>query len=249
MRLVRRRCSLLGSALAIGLACFESATVFAQATELSCDRPGSHKRFNQTLIDPTFSRPLNLFQQAGSGPPEQATAFYERAAAELDAAIASHPNHPQAALANFYVALAFERSGRTWSAMERYRRIIREYNTTRDAAGHELTGEDRTQRINILEMSTFRAAVMVQRDFDFDEAIRLYRLVVSDTRFAHAADHAEHVRDAIAAIAILERRPHHPTRAASPNDTNGPTRWPNTPPDTLAMEAMSYATRLTVLAP
>lgn len=246
MRLERRRCGLLGGAVAFGLVCLDATCASAQSADLPCERPSSHGRLSNMLIDTTFTRPLNLFQQAGSGPPERATELYERAAAAMEQAIASHPNHRQAALASFYVALALERSGRPRSAMERYLRVTREYDTTRDAAGYELTGDDLVQRINVLEAATFRAAINAERTFDFDEAIGLYRLVVNDPRFANAAEHGDHVHDALASMAILQGRPDSPTRAAPPNE---PTRWPNIPPDTLAMEAMSYATRLTVFAP
>lgn len=154
-------------------------------------------------MDPYQHRPLTSFFEAERAPPSEAVALYERAAREMEAAVNANPNHREAALATYYIALAYERAGRFATAARTYQRITRDFNHTRDAAGIELTGEDLTQRINILEVSSFRAAVNLERMFDFDDAIRFHYQVASDPRFARAAGHADHVHDALASIALI----------------------------------------------
>ncbi len=154
-------------------------------------------------VDREFRLALALFQQAERAPANEAGALYERAAHDMEAAVNSNRNHPQAALATYYVALAYERTGRFDTATQTYQRITRDFNNTQDTAGHELTGEALTQRVNILEVSNFRAAVNLERIFDFDSSIRYYNNVVTDRRFASAADHASHVHDSLASIALI----------------------------------------------
>ncbi|MDP3220733.1 MAG: hypothetical protein Q8S73_41990 [Deltaproteobacteria bacterium] len=155
-------------------------------------------------IDREYRLAEDLFRRAERAPSEASRALYERVAEEMDRALRANPNHPQAALAHYYVALALERSGRWVSAAERYARITREFNSTLDNAGRELCGEALAQRINILEVATFRAAVNAERNYDFDAAIARHRAVVDDPRFAEAADHEAHVHDALASIALIE---------------------------------------------
>lgn len=150
-----------------------------------------------------FRRALDLFRRAEQAPANQAGALYEQAAHDMEAAVNAHPNHPQASLAIYYVALSYERTGRFDTATQTYQRIARDFNNTRGPNGQELTGDDRTQRINILEVSNFRAAVNLERIFDYDNSIRYYNTVVSDQRFANAADHTDHVHDALASIALI----------------------------------------------
>ncbi len=150
-----------------------------------------------------FRLALEKFHQAEAAPAGQAAALYEQAAHDMEAAVAANRNHPQAALATYYVALAYERTGRFDTATQTYQRIARDFNNTLDNEGHELTGEDRTQRVNIIEMSNFRAAVNLERIFDYDNSIRYYGTVVSDARFANAADHADHVHDSLVSIATI----------------------------------------------
>lgn len=157
-----------------------------------------------SLRDPAPFRPgFTFFGPAEQAPATEARALYERAAVEMQAAVDTHPNHPQAALALYYVALAYERTDRFDSATQTYQRITRDFDHTNDSAGHPLTGEERAQRINILEASNFRVAVNLERIFDFDNSIRFYQRVASDPRFATAADHADHVRDSLATIARI----------------------------------------------
>ena len=160
-------------------------------------------RLEAILTDARFRHAMDLFRQAEHATPDQAGALYERAAHEMEEAVGTNRSHPQAALATYYTALSFERTGRFDTATQTYQRITRDFNNTQDPAGHELTGEALTQRVNILEVSNFRAAVNLERIFDFDSSIRYYNNVVTDGRFAPAADHASHVHDSLASIALI----------------------------------------------
>lgn len=157
----------------------------------------------EILTNARFRHAVEIFRRAEQAPPDQAGALYEQAARDMEAAVNENRNHPEAARAIYYVALANERTGRFDTATQTYQRITREFNTTQDAQGRELTGEALTVRINILEVSNFRAAVNLERIFDFDNSIRYYNNVVTDPRFANAADHASHVHDSLASIALI----------------------------------------------
>lgn len=150
-----------------------------------------------------FRHAMDLYHQAERAPSDQSVALYERAAREMDEAVRANRNHPQAALALFYTALAYERTNRFDTATQTYVRITQDYNSTRNAAGQELTGEDLTQRINILEQSNFRAGVNLERIFDYDNAIRYYSNVATDARFNPATDHDAHVHDSLASVALI----------------------------------------------
>jgi tetratricopeptide (TPR) repeat protein len=155
------------------------------------------------ITDEIFVVAMNHFREAEQAPPDRALALYEQSATEMEAAVNANRNHRQAALATYYLALAQERTGRFDTATQTYQRITRDFNNTLDPAGHELTGEDRQQRVNILEVSNFRAAVNLERIFDFDNSIRFHNNVVTDNRFESAADHAAHVHDSLASIALI----------------------------------------------
>ncbi|MDB4927522.1 MAG: domain protein putative component of TonB system [Myxococcaceae bacterium] len=157
----------------------------------------------QIEVDAQFRHALDIYHQAERAGASEANALYERAAREMEAAVAARPTHPQAALAIYYVASANERIGRFDTATQTYQRITRDFNNTQNAAGQALAGDELAQRINILEVSNFRAAVNLERIFDFDNSIRYYNNVVSDARFAPATDHAGHVHDSLASIALI----------------------------------------------
>ncbi len=150
-----------------------------------------------------FRHAMDLYHQAERAPSDQSIALYERAAREMDEAVRANRNHPQAALALFYTALAYERTNRFDTATQTYVRITQDYNSTRNAAGQELAGEDLTQRINILEQSNFRAGVNLERIFDYDNSIRYYSNVATDARFSPATDHDAHVHDSLASVALI----------------------------------------------
>ena len=150
-----------------------------------------------------FRHAMDLYHQAERAPADQSAELYERAAREMDDAVRANRNHPQAALALFYTALAYERTNRFDTATQTYTRITQDYNSTRNAAGQELTGEDLTQRVNILEQSNFRAGVNLERIFDYDNSIRYYSNVATDNRFNTATDHDAHVHDSLASVALI----------------------------------------------
>src|SRR5205085_1367864 len=104
--------------------------------------------------DARIRHALADFNAAERASGEDALRLYEHAATEMRAAVDANHHHPQAPLALFYAALAFERTQRFETAAQTYLRITREYNHL-DVSGstppRELTGESRTTRINTLE--------------------------------------------------------------------------------------------------
>ncbi len=153
---------------------------------------------------PVWHWALNSFRQAEHATPDRATALYEQAAREFESALLMMSRHPEESLATFYFALASERSGRPETARQTYLRIVRDYHDLVDANGAPLSGEERSQRINILEVATFRAAVNAEHFCDFDGAIASWHAVLADPRFEVATDRLDHVHDALASIASLE---------------------------------------------
>ena len=167
-----------------------------------------------------FRHALNIFHQAERASLPDAIRLYEYAGSEMAAAVLANPNHRQVSLASYYVALAAERSGHFGAAAQEYLRITRDHNDLRDAQGHDLEDEDRSERIDILEVSTLPAAVNLERTTDFRAALERWRALLTDPRFVDAADHAEHIADAQAAVALIEvhSRPIAPSRRTSPLD-------------------------------
>jgi tetratricopeptide (TPR) repeat protein len=161
----------------------------------------------QTLTDSRFRHAMDTFHQAERASGAESLQLYERAAIEMRAAVRAQPNHPQAPLATFYTALAFERTNRFDTATQTYIQITQQYNNLNVIGSNpprELEGQDRQERINILEVSNFRAAVNSDRTFDYEGAIRYFNAVISDPRFGTAQDHASHVHDALASIALIQ---------------------------------------------
>ncbi|MFO0604946.1 MAG: hypothetical protein U0324_17320 [Polyangiales bacterium] len=178
---------------------FDDAEALARAqSEARCvvvpeDIPAGH----------AFRRALDRYRAAESAPDAEATPRFEAAARALDEAARRSPRHPDAPLASFYAALAWERSGRADTATRAYLRIVSEHDRAVDAEGRPLTGDALQQRVTLLEQSHFRAAVTLERQLDHDAALAHYRAVVDDPRFATATDHATHAHDALAAAALL----------------------------------------------
>jgi tetratricopeptide (TPR) repeat protein len=150
---------------------------------------------------------MDTFHQAERASGQDSLALYERAGNEMRGALQANPNHPQAPLALYYTALAYERTNRFDTATQTYIRVTNEYNNLNVIGSNPprpLEGQDRQERINILEVSNFRAAVNMDRTFDYDNAVRYFQTVVSDPRFSTANDHADHVHDALASVALIQ---------------------------------------------
>jgi tetratricopeptide (TPR) repeat protein len=159
------------------------------------------------LTNAQFRHALDIFHQAERASGPEALQLYERAANEMLRAVNANRNHPQAPLAMFFTALAYERTNRFDTATQTYIRITQEYNNLNvigSSPPRELEGEARQERINILEVSNFRAAVNLDRTFDYDNAVRYFNIVVSDPRFGNAENHADHVHDSLATIALIQ---------------------------------------------
>jgi tetratricopeptide (TPR) repeat protein len=163
----------------------------------------SRTGFEGIITGGVFRRALDVYRRAERAPASESGALYEQAARDMEEAVRRNRGHDQAPLALFYTATAYERTNRFDTATQTYIRITQDYNNTRNAAGRELEGEDLTQRVNILEQSNFRAAINLERTFDYDNAIRYYNNVVSDQRLSAATDHDAHVHDALASIALI----------------------------------------------
>ncbi|MEI8255401.1 MAG: hypothetical protein WCJ30_06970, partial [Deltaproteobacteria bacterium] len=168
------------------------------------------------LTDGRFRHAMDTFHQAEAAAGAESIRLYERAANEMRAAVRANPNHAQAPLATFYTALAFERTNRFDTATQTYVQTTQQYNNLNvigSSPVRELEAQDRVERINILEVSNFRAAVNMDRTFDYDNAVRYFNNVVADPRFATAVGHAEHVHDALASIALIQTNLGHWTQA------------------------------------
>ncbi|MEZ4392152.1 MAG: tetratricopeptide repeat protein [Polyangiales bacterium] len=161
--------------------------------------------FNPTTILQNRQMRLALakFREAEQAPAGQSAALYEEARGLMEEAVRANRDHPQAALAMIYIAQAYERTGRFDSATQTYIRITQDFNSTRNAQGQELAGDDLQQRINILDESNFRAGQNLERIFDYDNAIRYYGNLVSDQRLATAEGHPARLHDALAAVAFI----------------------------------------------
>lgn len=156
------------------------------------------------LTDRSFRRALEVFHRAEQANGDAARALYEEAASVMLEAVNTNRNHPQAPQALFYVALSYERTNRFDSATQTYIRVTQDYNNTFvNGTQRELEGEERQARINSLEQSNFRAAINLDRTFDYDGAVRYFESVVRDSRFGSAAEHGEHVHDSLASIALI----------------------------------------------
>ncbi len=151
-----------------------------------------------------FLHAMSLFSQAERAPCEQAHELYARAAAEMDDALRASPRHHHAALANYYVALALERCGRLIAAAERYLRVVSDYDGLRDHLGHDLADLDLRRRINLLETSSWRAALTLERVGELDRAMERWRSLLADPRFVDAFDRGAHVADARAHLAMID---------------------------------------------
>lgn len=157
----------------------------------------------QVLTDSRFRHAMDVYHQAERAPADQSGPLYERAAHEMEEPFTpttstrrprSRPSTPRSPTSA---------AGRFDTATQTYIRITQDFNSLNGTDGHELTGDDRAQRVNILEQSNFRAAVNLERIFDYDNAIRYYTNVANDTRFGTAQDHAAHVHDSLASIALV----------------------------------------------
>jgi tetratricopeptide (TPR) repeat protein len=156
------------------------------------------------LTDREFRRALEVFHRAEQANGDAARALYDEAASVMLEAVNRNRNHPQAPQALFYVALSYERTNRFDSATQTYIRVTQDYNNTFvNGTQRELEGADRQSRIDSLEQSNFRAAINLDRTFDYDGAVRYFESVVRDSRFGSAAGHGEHVHDSLASIALI----------------------------------------------
>ncbi len=160
----------------------------------------------EALQNRQFRLALATFERAQSAQGAEQIRLYEQAANMMRESVESNRNHPEAPLALFYTALAYERTNRFDTATQMYIRVTQEFNHTNVNGSNPprpLEGEPLAQRINILELSNFRAAVNSERTFDFDNAVRFYNNVVTDTRFGPARDHAAHIHDALSSVALI----------------------------------------------
>ncbi len=164
----------------------------------------SREELRPVLTDRQFRLALDVFHRAEQANGEAARALYEEAASVMLEAINVNRNHAQAPQALFYVALAYERTNRFDSATQTYIRVTQDYNNTLvNGTQRELEGNERQLRINSLEQSNFRAAINLDRTFDYDGAVRYFETVVRDSRFGSAAEHGSHVHDSLASIALI----------------------------------------------
>jgi len=152
-------------------------------------------------MDARFDAAMQHYREARGSTPEsqlcpdpvtpRSRELYELSATEMVNSVNSQPNHPDAPVALIQAAVALECTSRNDSAMRIYSRVIDEVGARRAANAEE------TQRNNgILASAYFRLAYAANRNFDYDSAIRNYRVLADDQRFA-GAEHAERRTDAL----------------------------------------------------
>lgn len=151
-----------------------------------------------------WQRAIGWFRQAERATGAAAAAEYERAGAELYQ-IAQTTRDDRVPLGLFYAALAWERASRHVSAADVYDDIVRRFDgpIDLDALDRDEVDEDVEQRLNILEVSRYRAGINHERVFDYDAALARYAEVATDPRFVHAHDHTAHVHDALVSRAFI----------------------------------------------
>lgn len=163
----------------------------------------------QDITNEGFRNALALYQQAMEGTPEgqlcpttvddRRRQLFEQAATRMVSAVNETPEHPEAPNALIYAAVALECTNRNESAMRIYTRIIDEVGarrTTDPAEQERLT--------QILAQAYFRLAYSANRNFDYDSAVRNYRILADDRRFAGAAFATQRTDALINAARILE---------------------------------------------
>lgn len=130
-----------------------------------------------------FRRALEQFTTAESASGDAQTRGYELAASMLVEAVNGTPGHPQAPLALEYAATALERTQRFDSARQLYQRII-------DEVGPQTgdTPERQAELDAIVGNAYFRVAYNANRGFEFDEAVRNYRVLVDSRRFSSSSN-------------------------------------------------------------
>ncbi|MEM9071309.1 MAG: tetratricopeptide repeat protein [Myxococcota bacterium] len=143
---------------------------------------------------------LEIFQQGENAQGEQRMQLFERSATMLINAVNRDPTHEQAPIALEYAARALEETQRFDSARQIYQRIIDEVAPR--------TSEDPSEQQNldrIVGNAYFRVAYNANRGFEFEEAVRNYRILVDSPRFRASSDDRikEFRRDALANTAII----------------------------------------------
>jgi len=182
-----------------------------QAEGRTCGGGGSDTGdvFRRDLTNARFRHALEIFNRASQAQGAEAQTLYETAANEMRTAVETNRGHPQAPLALYYTALAYERTNRFDTATQTYIRVTQDFNNTNVNGTNPpeaLTGDALDERINILETSNFRAAVNLERTFDYPAAIRYYNEVATNPRYNSVRDRREHdghVHDALATIALI----------------------------------------------
>ncbi|MDW8246604.1 MAG: tetratricopeptide repeat protein [Sandaracinaceae bacterium] len=153
------------------------------------------------ITDARFRDAINRYREAQEGTPEgelcpprvdeRKRTLFEESSAMLIDAVNDTPEHPQAPTALMYAAVALECAGRNESAMQIYERIIEEIGARRPS-----DSEEQERLTSILAQAYFRLAYSANRNFDYETAIRNYRVLADDRRFSAPA-FAERRADAL----------------------------------------------------
>ncbi len=146
---------------------------------------------------------MEVFERAGNAQGQERLQLFERAATMLINAVNRTPENRQAPLALEFAARALEETQRFDSARQIYQRIIDEVATRRSDDPAEQQSLDR-----IVANAYFRVAYNANRGFEFEEAVRNYRVLVDSPRFRSSADERikEYRRDALVNTAIIYER-------------------------------------------
>ncbi len=130
------------------------------------------------LTNVRYKKALDVFKQAEAASGDEQVKLYERASSMLVAAVNEEPNHKDAPIALEMAAIALERTSRFESAARLYERIITQVGPLQGKTPEE---QDRLDRI--LANAHFRLAYNANRIFDFELALRHYRILSDSVRF------------------------------------------------------------------
>lgn len=137
-----------------------------------------------------------------SGPPRARSAPCTSARRGTWSCGGGQPQPRPAALATYYVALAYD--GPLDTATQTYVRITQDFNNTRNARGQEDPPGDEPRRSASTSWSSPSSTRASTSSASLtDRALHVYNTVATDARFATATGHDEHVHDALASIALI----------------------------------------------
>ncbi len=173
-------------------------------SDIDCSKPENRNEpmcmASVQLTNIRFRKALKRFEQAQQAEGRERTRLFEEAAGMLLGAVEEEPNHPEAPLALEMAARALIETQRFESAARIYERIIEEVGPRRSDDPEEQAAWD-----DIVATAYFQLAYNAARFFDFETAVRNYRVLVDSPRFARSQSQLvrERRQDAIVNLGVL----------------------------------------------